>query len=507
VAVICLLLLTFFSLRPLLLPFVSVAAGIAFAFAVTYWLYGSIHILTIVFGASLIGIIIDYALHYFYCHSDQASADTHSGLLSAMKLSLVSSLIGYGALGFSDLVSLQKIAVFSCAGLVAAWVTVLATANPLMGDQIRINPKFLPPVVRVLRRMTDALSLWPKAVFSVVAIVLLLVTLVGVNGNDNPRIFFNPPADLLQQEQRASRLSSKIEPGRYFVVRAETEETLYERLDDLYELATEEALLSIKNWLPSPQNQRENYKLQQNLYQPGGAIDQFMRNIGLDPAPLQQVFLDSEGKTASALELFADATLGLPPLVQTHDNQLFAFVLITDASQIDALAASTWKRPGVDYIDIAAMSSRALKDQRQGATGFLILAFLLVAMTLYIRYRAWVKLCMLVVPIASISITLLVLGLTGEGVTLFHTMALFLVLGLGMDYVIFVSELQNEQHITLQAVFLSAITSLLSFGLLSLSSIPVVHAFGMTVLLGNGLNLIGSMVYAGWLERSSASPQ
>lgn len=503
IAIVGLLLMTFFSLRPLLLPFLSVSSGITFAFIVTYWLYGSIHILTIVFGASLIGIIIDYSLHYFYCHSDQASSNTHSGLLNAMKLSLVSSLIGYGALGFSELISLQKIAVFSCAGLVAAWITVLAAAPRLVGNKITINPRFLPPVVELLSRITDAIARWPKTLCTIISVVLLLQFVNGSIGNDNPRVFFNPSTELITQERTVAEHLSKVEPGRYFVVRGENEDQLFERLEALYQHIPNEALLSIASWLPSPKQQQLNYQLQGSLYEEDGAVTMFMQSIGLDADPLVKEYQRYQASNGSALDLFKDSAGTLPPLVVEHDKQLLAFVLITDVSLFEPNEINKWRVEGLDYIDIAAMSSNALKNQRETSIRFLLLAFVLVGITLFIRYRSWSNLLMLVVPGASIATTLLVIGIFGSGITLFHSMALFLVLGLGMDYVIFVSELQNEKHIVLQAVFLSAVTSLLSFGLLSTSTIPVVHAFGITVLIGNGLNLIGAMIYASRLQHKN----
>ena len=96
---------------------------------------------------------------------------------------------------------------------------------------------------------------------------------------------------------------------------------------------------------------------------------------------------------------------------------------------------------------------------------------------------------------------LTVFAASGIGLSLFHTMALFLVLGLGMDYVIFSAELRNEPSVTGQAVFLSALTSLLSFGLLAVSSMPVVQAFGLTMLVGNLFNLLGSRIYVALTDR------
>ncbi|MBL4672270.1 MAG: hypothetical protein JKX81_08400 [Arenicella sp.] len=65
-----------------------------------------------------------------------------------------------------------------------------------------------------------------------------------------------------------------------------------------------------------------------------------------------------------------------------------------------------------------------------------------------------------------------------------------------MDYTIFAREITQRQSVTLQAILLSALTSLLSFGLLGLSSIPVVASFGITLLIGNLFNLLGVFVYA-----------
>jgi predicted exporter len=69
------------------------------------------------------------------------------------------------------------------------------------------------------------------------------------------------------------------------------------------------------------------------------------------------------------------------------------------------------------------------------------------------------------------------------GINLFHFMALILVLGIGLDMGIFLIETQQAAN-TWLAVTLSVITSLLAFGLLSVSQTPVLQHFGLTVFLG-----------------------
>ena len=70
--------------------------------------------------------------------------------------------------------------------------------------------------------------------------------------------------------------------------------------------------------------------------------------------------------------------------------------------------------------------------------------------------------------------------------TLFNTLALILILGLAMDYVLFFAETKSGYQSTMLATSLSAIATMMSFGLLVLSNTPVLHHFGLTVLIGVG---------------------
>jgi predicted exporter len=86
--------------------------------------------------------------------------------------------------------------------------------------------------------------------------------------------------------------------------------------------------------------------------------------------------------------------------------------------------------------------------------------------------------------LASIA-TLALLGIAGQSLQLFHVLALMLILGVGVDYGIFLQEHGvRRDPIAWLAVVLSALSTLLSFGLLSLSKTPALQAFGVTMLIG-----------------------
>lgn len=128
VGIIILMLLTFRSPRPLLLSFLAIGSGLCAALVVSVLVFGKIHIITLVFGASLIGVADDYALH-FVCDSFGAKNwQPRNGLryiFPGLVIGLLTNLLSYAGLVFSPFPGLQEVALFSAVGLLVAWLTVV----------------------------------------------------------------------------------------------------------------------------------------------------------------------------------------------------------------------------------------------------------------------------------------------------------------------------------------------------------------------------------------------
>ena len=116
---------------------------------------------------------------------------------------------------------------------------------------------------------------------------------------------------------------------------------------------------------------------------------------------------------------------------------------------------------------------------------WVLIAYLVLLFALLLRYRARVW-RVVAPPILATVLTLAILLQFEPGINLFHLLALILVLGIGLDMGIFLAETDEASH-TWLAVSLSAVTSLLAFGLLALSDTPVLHHFGITVAIGLSL--------------------
>lgn len=146
--------------------------------------------------------------------------------------------------------------------------------------------------------------------------------------------------------------------------------------------------------------------------------------------------------------------------------------------------------PDIRFIDKVGRVNDTIMLYRQ-RVGMLLLAvaggiFLL----LLLRYGARRSVVIVASPLSAVLLTLFGLHVLGEGLSLFNSLALFLVVGIGVDFSIFFAENGAVSERTLLAVGLSALTTLLSFGMLSLSATPVIHSFGLTMLLGIGVSLL-----------------
>jgi predicted exporter len=132
-----------------------------------------------------------------------------------------------------------------------------------------------------------------------------------------------------------------------------------------------------------------------------------------------------------------------------------------------------------------------LGKYRNRAVILLCVSLFLMTPLLLWRYGRQRGFHVLLAPTLAIALTPAIRALTGEGFTFFDAMALVLVLSVGIDYAVFVAETSHERRdVTLLAVTLAAMTTLLSFGMLAWSDVRAVHAFGATMLVGVSIALL-----------------
>jgi predicted exporter len=501
VGILVLFILAFRSVRPLLLSLASVLFGCASATLLTLSLYPQLHLLTLVFGASLIGVAVDYSLHYLtYQNPDARLPDArkpaqHSkleALLPALWLALLTSVIGFGSLLQAPIPGLRQMAVFSMLGLMSTWLFVVVVLPLLAGPTS-------PP-----SKLIRAIALAPVQFHAIVRNykmgLLILILPVGLGLSQlqlgaDLRVLYEVDEQLVMEQKFIESLVPGYSANQFFLLHALDDQQLLQRcellspeLGKLQDLGVIAHFLSPCDYLPSMQAQRENAEfLSRGVYGRGGVADQVLGQVGFEEEAVEAFHRELEKSVPLSSQQWQSA---VPPdigrtLLGQFNGQFYAMVQLQEIQALSPLARLAEGYPWLEFTDTVSDISENLLERQQLATGLLGLAYAIIGVALLVRYRKWSSLKLLLLPALSSVIAVGAVGLTAAPLSLFHVFALFLVLGLGMDYSIFFYEAAAEREDCLLAVLLSFATSALSFGLLTFSSTPMIAAFGFVVLIGS----------------------
>ena len=485
-----LLLTTFRTLRVLWL-FLPIVAGMLSGVTATVLAFGQIHILTIVIGTSLIGVLIDFPLHWL---SSSLSNLQWNGVQAMKKLrftfliSLFVTLLGYGLLGFTALPVLKQTALFSAIALIAAMLATLLFLPPRFR---RYQAKPLPsrPKVRLffdpfLQRKIGPLPL-----------ALLLLFIVGglyqSKWQDDIREWVSMPQSMLNEAKQIGDLTEIDLGNRYFLVIADNDDELLAKEDALTQKLAEQKIpyRALSQWIMSPTQQAQFLQaLNTNLKPQDYAI---LEDIGVPPERIQTALIDLTH--ASPLQLSTALQTQVGQAWQTlylgNMNGKVAGVVQVSGSATQSLTHFA-NQQDIFWQDKRAHLNQAFQATRDQAAWLKVLSFLFAGILLWRFFGAKNTLKMLLPPLCAIVTTVAVFGWFGWPISLFTMFGLLLVSAIGIDYTAYMQTANEPLYGKYIAVLLAATTTLISFVLLGLSSTPAVASFGLSVSIGVLLSVI-----------------
>ena len=495
VAVVVILLIGVFrSARPLLLTITSIASGIGAAFAITIILFGQVHILTLVFGSSLIGISVDYAMHYLCRWFDPSwSRETAMAeVLPGISLGLVSSVAAFASLLITPFPGLRQIAVFSATGLGCAFMTVVC----LMPVLVRRDAAHRTPWLMALG--STYIARWPFMPRRAAQVFLLCVCVVVIFGiarlqpNDDVRLLQSAPQSLLDEDAQVRALLPGQFDSQFVLVKGADQAEVWKREAHLIEALLGAGLVdevrALSSEYPSAAVQYRNYEtVEQTLYT-SGRIEALYRQIGIPDGDIDAHVAD--------FQAHADRTVSLTQWLQGVPADLrnqwlgcdtmgcASIVRLRNIQKPQEIRALTDSIAGVRYVDQVEDLSALLGRYREVATLLLVGVYIAIGLVLVWRIGLRAAIGVVAVPMMATLIAIASVHFSGNLFSLFNLFALLLVVGISIDYAIFFHLRGASDATTILAITLSAITTLAAFGMLSASSTEVVHAFGQTLLVG-----------------------
>jgi predicted exporter len=506
------LLIVYRNLRLLLLATLPIGMGFIVGLAMVSLFFDSVHGITLAFGFTLLGIAVDYPIHLF-SHSRQNSGSfAIKRIWPTMRLGAASTAIAYLAIALSGSKGLAQLGIFTASGVIVA---VLATRTWLPGLMAGQSS----PVSSTLTKLQrPTLAFLPAIVFLGLAIVTTYHVSNGEIWDDSLSSLSPVPEPRLLTD-RSLRSAAGTPDMRYqLVLHAPTLELLLresESVDLLLGDAVNKGLLngwqSVSQLLPSHQRQL----LRQDAIPDKVTLKNRLNGALLDMPFRSTAFAPFEANTSAtkALSRLLPSQFEHTPLASWLDSHLIqlgdqwiSLVSLNGPKPVElAKYVNTWDTE-IELVDLHQASLDLMSDYRKGAIRTMAIASLLIIILLLFqnnkaRKTIWITLTVT----TALAVTIALITALHAKLTIIHLIALLLVLGLGLDYALFLSrsETESERRATHQAVLVCAVSTTLAFGVLAGSSIPVLKFLGLTVACGSAASFILAFSGSVWSRRKA----
>lgn len=477
--------------RMLVLALVPLGMGALLGLTVVSLVFDSVHGITLAFGFTLLGVAIDYPLHLF-SHSRYGGPLAAHSIWHTMRLGAVSTGLAYVALSLAGSEGLAQLGVLTAVGIVTAALVTRYWLPVLLAEGSPNGP--------AESERGTVLHYVPAAAVLALSLAVGHVSLGEDELWDDRMESLSPVPQRRLQTDTLLRSSAATPDMRYqIVMHDDSLEALLIRGDSVEERLAEarsDGLLqgwqSVSQLLPSRRLQAARRDAI-----PQGAVLRTRLADALAGSPFRAdafaPFVEAAGRQRELPPLgtstFKDTRL--QPWLDAHLlNVGDRWVSLISVREADSTALADrigdWGE-GIRLVDLRQASHDMMQNYRTGATRTVALAATLIVCLIWLQRRRLSQVLWIVLTVGgALAMTATAVMLLHGQLTVIHLMALLLVLGLVLDYALFLSrqETVSERRATHQAVLACAASTTLAFAVLATSTIPILAFLGATVATG-----------------------
>lgn len=504
--------LAYRSMHLMLLASVPLASATLVGMSLTQLVFGQVHGIVIAFGVTLLGMCMDYPLHLFsHCRHSESAQTTMRRIWPTLRLGGISSALAFLVLLGSGFAGLSQLALFAASGVLAA----LLVTRYLLPAWIRpdwIHPRYL--------SLRQGFSLrW-----QVVAVLLCLC--VPLAAWLSPTSLWQTQVDAISPVPAAAReldgqmrkAMGAADVSHLFVLQAaslegalDKTEQVAHQLQALVAAKLVSRIEAVTRLLPAASVQRQRQAMIPPRAELAKRLAQAVMHTPFRPEAFTP-FLNAASKARHMTPLRLRDLRNTPlyplarqGLVKTASGWL-SVIRVAGVRSDKSLDRWLQIHPELAryHVQTRKAVSALLTSYRKAATDRILLALALLFVLVWLAVRRLKRLVRILLPVllsvlASLSLPLLL----GHGLTVFHLLAALLVVGMGLDYSLFFNRrhhLQGEQTQSMHAIGISMLTTVATFFVLAISSIPVMAAMGTVIATG----ILLCFLLAWWLAQPQA---
>lgn len=480
------LVFTYFkSLIPLIPIAISIGIGIFSGYCVTALIFKDIHILTFVFSTTLIGICVDYSLHFFVSLCDNKSGeDAVKEISKSLTVSLLTTVGAFLMLLFANFILLKQISVFTITGLISVYCIVVLFYPIIFKNTITKSGKnFVDCLYNRfsdfsqkfrMRKFLPGIGKYKNGIITFICFVLFVFAFSRISFDDNIKNMYVPPKFLIKAEKLFAEIAGADSEISFLVVKGNNIEDILQKEEEVADKleAQNVTYQALSRYVPSIRRQKSNQYLRKELYRE--KLNEYA------------VFLPSSQRSKLINEQYSNDFLKLNNNFELLKKN---FLLDKNTSIMVLYDYEGGAINGCRIISLQKDISSQLKKCRQICIGLLFPIFIILYLLLSKIYNFKSALRIVLPSICAVLFAFGFLGIFKCPVNLFHLLAIFLIIGFGLDYSVFRYGGNNKSA---DAILLSCLTTVFSFTLLGFAGFKLISSLGAVVSIG----LLSSYIFS-----------
>lgn len=518
------------SLPMLLLGLLPVASGALAGVAAVALGFGTVHALTLGFGATLIGEAVDYSV-YLFLQRHGGSRGAAGALWPTIWLGMLTSVCGFASLLPSGFPGLAQLGLYSIAGLVAAALVTRYVLFQLMPTQ-HLDARRTAALGIAFAKVVTAAQPW-RALLALLAVLMLTVLYLNRATLWQHELSALSPVAITDQILDARLRADLGAPdvrtliiisGRDSEAVLQSSEAVSRKLERLIADGVIADYQSPTRFLPSLATQATRRASLPDAPTLSSRLSQSLTGLPIHAAQLAE--FKSDIAAARVAPLLNRAALDHTSIASAFDAMMVrhgeqwnallpleAVAVGSHAFTIDTerlrrtlgVAPSTTDKSGAEVVvlDLKRESDHLYASYLSEAIRLSLAGLAAIVLLLLIVLRHPLRIARVLAPLL-LAVVVVAAGLTvlGQPLNLLHLIGLLLIVAIGSNYALFFDRetraaADSETRIrTLTSLLVANLTTVIGFGTLAFSTVPVLTALGTTVAPGAFLSLVFAAVLA-----------
>jgi predicted exporter len=512
VAILAFLIVQLRSMSAVLVTVIPVLSGILAGAALVQSVFGFVHGVTFGFGVAMIGVAVDYPILFLgHLTPERSPFQTARLIWPTLLTGMIATACGLAPMLFSSFPGLLQLGLFAITGLVVAAAMTRLLLPRLVTPDLIVRPLIPCPTRAGLRWLRKARPLMGLPV--VVGVFMLALSDARLMQDDLAEL---SPIPLAQRnlDETLRRDMGAPNVRHIIAVRGTSVEEALQASEDfvpiLQKLVAEKAIAGYDmaaKYLPSARTQLARRDALPSPAELEGTLARAVSGLPFRAgffAPFLQDVAAARRQDPVDVGTFARTSMStvIDGLLYRHANEVVAYIVLMGVKAPEAIIAGVAQshNPNLLYIDIKGEMNRLVSDYLTETLRTLGWGALAILACLAFGLRRPRAILRTLTPIVlAVITTVTVLPLIGQPLSVFHLVALMLMVGVGLDYSLFFNRSTAGEHEwprTFRAVAMCAVTTLLSFGLLAFCSTPVMRGIGSAVAIGVACAFVFSLAFA-----------